>query len=540
MACLLLAAVSAAQAPTPPAPDDKDTGVQELTRGPVHEAFGQPAQFNPEPGEVVAKAPPEAVEELPPDQKPEGDDVRWIPGYWQWDDESKDFLWVSGLWRNIPPGRNWVPGYWNKTAEGYQWVSGFWASTETAETEYLPAPPETLENGPVGEATTADSVWMPGVWMWRDTRYLWRPGYWVPGQANWVWSSPHYDWTPNGYVFVDGYWDYPLQQRGLLFAPVMFGNQLRPGYAYTPSVVIDPLLLAGNLFARPRYGHYYFGDYYAANYATAGIYPWFSYANSRRGYDPLYAYTATSFASSNPNWAANQRTNYFNLQQNVAARPARTFAAQQQLARTANTQNQILARSLADVAAAKNSTVRLAKVEAAELKTQRAQTAEFRKLATERVKLEKAEGATAPKTGTARTAPAKVKLPVTASAGASASVKVKAPPAAPKQPEPAAHDPAKAKASTLPHPEDVLKPDFKPGVPMGKEPVTPKNPLPKEPVTPKNPLPKEPANLLPKEPAVPKNPLPKEPPAVVPMPKAPPMVPAPKVPVPKPGPKPKD
>lgn len=33
---------------------------------------------------------------LPPDQKPEGDDVAWIPGYWAWDDERNDFLWVSG------------------------------------------------------------------------------------------------------------------------------------------------------------------------------------------------------------------------------------------------------------------------------------------------------------------------------------------------------------------------------------------------------------------------------------------------------------
>ena len=532
-----MAGVVVAQEPTPPA--GGESGVQELTRGPVHEAFGQPSQFNPEPGEKVAKAPPELVEELSPDQKPEGDEVRWIPGYWHYDDEAKDFLWVSGFWRNVPPGRTWVPGYWNKIADGHQWVSGFWSSDKATETEYLPAPPETLEAGPVGEATDAGTVWMPGVWTWRETRYLWRPGYWAAGHQNWVWSAPHYEWTPNGYVYVDGYWDYPLQQRGLLFAPVQFGNRLRPGFVYTPSVVIDTGLLSLNLFARPRYGHYYFGDYYASNYATAGIYPWFAYSNTRRGYDPLYAYTNASYARSNPNWEADQRKAYFNRQQNVGARPPRTFAAQRELAKrvdAAEAQNVVLARTLADVAARPASTtinnttnVKLVSVDASQVKIQQTQAAEYRKVTTERLKAETA----AP--SAARTEPARVKF--SAPAAPATSAKVTAPPAAPKQPEAVPNDP-KARPSTLPHPEDVMKPDFTRNNP-GRDPA-PKTPAGKEPATPKTPMPKEP-----KEPAVPKNPLPKEPvtpktpPAVAPpVPKTPPV--APPAPKPKGNPKDKD
>src|SRR5262245_24029566 len=53
-------------------------------RGPVHEAFAAPVERDPEPGIVVAKQPPEPVPELPPDTKPEGDNVQWIPGYWAW------------------------------------------------------------------------------------------------------------------------------------------------------------------------------------------------------------------------------------------------------------------------------------------------------------------------------------------------------------------------------------------------------------------------------------------------------------------------
>src|SRR4051812_35037140 len=71
-------------------------GMQVLTRGPVHEGFAEPVVFNPEPGPVVPHEPPPPVDEVPPDQKPEGEDVLWIPGYWSWDDAKEDFLWVSG------------------------------------------------------------------------------------------------------------------------------------------------------------------------------------------------------------------------------------------------------------------------------------------------------------------------------------------------------------------------------------------------------------------------------------------------------------
>ena len=42
-----------------------------LARGPVHEAFAQPFQANPQPGPVVPKRPPDPIPEEPPDQKPQ-------------------------------------------------------------------------------------------------------------------------------------------------------------------------------------------------------------------------------------------------------------------------------------------------------------------------------------------------------------------------------------------------------------------------------------------------------------------------------------
>src|SRR5579884_2806857 len=111
-------------------------------------------------------------------------------------------------------------------------------------------------------------------------------------QPNWVYHPASYHWTPAGYVFTEGYWDYPLQNRGLLFAPVAFtGNAWnQPGYLYTPSYVVSPSTLLSALFARPLVGHYFFGNYYAPGYHQAGYVPWFDYRVAPNVPNPLVGY----------------------------------------------------------------------------------------------------------------------------------------------------------------------------------------------------------------------------------------------------------
>ena len=234
----------------PLAPTGADDGIEVLTRGPVHEAFAETVTFDPEPGVVVPKAAPDAIEELPPEQKPEGANVAWIPGYWAWDDERSDFLWVSGIWRALPPGRQWVPGYWGHSGRGAQWTSGYWADAQASEIEYLPEPPQTVEAGPNIAAPSANHTWLPGSWVWHQNRYAWRPGFWALAQPNWVWIPAHYVWAPRGYVFVDGYWDYSVARRGVLFAPVYFSANTysRRGFSYSPSMVINPGVFTSHLF----------------------------------------------------------------------------------------------------------------------------------------------------------------------------------------------------------------------------------------------------------------------------------------------------
>jgi hypothetical protein len=397
-----------------PAPLDDEAGVEVLTRGPVHEAFVETVTFDPEPGIVVPEAPPEAIEELPPDQRPEGDNVAWIPGYWAWDDEREDFLWVSGIWRALPPGRQWVSGYWGESGPDFQWTSGYWADALASEVEYLPQPPQTVEVGPNIDAPSADHAWLPGCWVWRETRYAWRPGYWATAQPNWVWIPAYYVWSPRGYVFVEGYWDHAIDQRGILFAPVYFSANVyaQPGYSYSPATVINPGVFSVHLFLRPRYGHYYFGDYYAKNYDTAGFHRWSSFHN-RRGYDPIHAHDRWRHRD-DQSWEQHRERDYRRRRDDEHARPPRNLAAQRQRATTAadtDEANFVVAAPLEQVAKSQSSPLRFRPVEQAERRKIADRGREVRQWGTERRQRETAVADTANDQPAADRQPVRVKLP---------------------------------------------------------------------------------------------------------------------------------
>lgn len=272
----------------PPVPQ----GIEVLARGPVHEAFATPAT-DPAPTKPVPKQPPEPLEELPPDEKPEGN-VVWIGGYWAWDDERNDFLWVSGIWRTPPPGKRWVAGYWRPDGNGgWQWVPGFWAAEQqegdSQEVTYLPQPPPTPDVAPPGQAPTPDSFYVPGHWVWNGTTYVWRAGYWARVQPGYVWVPAHYRWTPGGYVFIPGYWDLAVADRGVLYAPVIVDHAVVGAtFVYTPTYVVRETVVIDSLFIRPCACHYYFGDYYGVVYRDLGFESCIVY--SRRRYDPLIVY----------------------------------------------------------------------------------------------------------------------------------------------------------------------------------------------------------------------------------------------------------
>lgn len=371
---------------------DREDGVQVLTRGPVHEAFAETVTFDPKPGIVVSNAPPDAIEELPPEQRPAGANVEWIPGYWAWDDERSDFLWASGIWRALPPGRQWVAGYWGKTGQGAQWTSGYWADADVNEVEYLPEPPQSVETGPSTEAISPDSSWAPGSWVWHQNRYAWRPGYWAEVQPDWVWVPAHYVWTRRGYVFVDGYYDYAVNRRGVLFAPVYFDSSVysRRGFSYSPSIVIDLVQFTDHLFLRPNYGHYYFGDYYAASYNTLGFYPWFSFHSGGYGYDPFYAHYRWRHRQDRE-WEQRIAAHYGHRRDHEEARPARTLAAMNLIATRGGNPTEkirVLATSLDQLAKSKDSPIRFQPVDKQERQKLAQRTQDVQSFREQRQKLE--------------------------------------------------------------------------------------------------------------------------------------------------------
>jgi hypothetical protein len=305
-----------------------------LTRGPLHEAFAAPVNLSGAVPPVVPKRPPQPLDEAPADYRPDTGAAVWIPGYWDWDDERGDFIWLSGIWRNPPPGRQWVGGYWTQAAGGFQRTPGFWAPAETYEVQYFPQPPAPQEDGPATAAPSPNAFWTPGCFVWQGNQFVWTSGFWTAGQPGWVWTPTCYSWTPRGCLLVSGYWDYGLDERGLAFAPVAISPAVyrRAGFVYTPSIVIDPGIFTFYLFARPAWCHYYFGDYFAERYDHLGFYPWYRVARGLYWYDPLFTYDRWFYATRDPHWIENLEGWHSYYREHPDVRPPHDLAAQAKLA----------------------------------------------------------------------------------------------------------------------------------------------------------------------------------------------------------------
>lgn len=327
-----MAMLKADDAPPPP-----PEGVTVLARGPVHEAYAEPSLAQPEPSPVVPKRPPGPINEVPPDQKPDGD-VVWIPGYWAWDTDQTDFVWVSGFWRTPPPDRQWVAGTWQEVEGGWQWTPGLWLPAGQDQVDYLPTPPASLDEGPSTPAPDDTSTYVPGCWVYRTSRFFWRPGFWGSYHPGWVWSPARYVWTPAGCVFNAGYWDRPLDDRGLLFAPVTFDRAIvrEPRFRYVPQYVVQPDFLLSALFARPATSHYWFGDYFEPQYRKAGFVPWIDYRVGK-SVDANFAYYRNAHAE-HAGWAQGMRELYAGRFAGTVARPPHDLVQQNKVIERLNTE----------------------------------------------------------------------------------------------------------------------------------------------------------------------------------------------------------
>jgi hypothetical protein len=447
--------------------ENPQKGIEVQTRGPVHEAFAQPIVRGAGDLPHIKKKPPEPIDELPPDQKPEGERVVWIPGYWAWDDDRDDFLWVSGLWRNAPPNRQWVPGYWNQVDDEYEWVPGHWGVENQNDVEVLPAaPPDPVDESP-SPAPDDDSSYVPGCWVYNNDRYMWRPGFWHRYRPGWIWNSASYYPTPAGYVFVDGYWDYDYQNRGLLFAPVYFDQGLlgQSGWNYRPAYVVATDFLLAALFARVANHSYYYGDYFDPRYGRAGYLSWLDYRIGTRFYDPAYGYYRWTNRN-NSRWDTALRAQYRGRRDGSVARPPRTLAEQSK-----SSTGMRAVTPLAQVKAVKLQPVSKKELQDVHVK----HASQMRTLSQQRAKSETRLRQQGAQTGRSSTAPSKHEL----SRPKAAEKPLRAaPPPTPVHPKPEARPVPKAQPRPQAQPRVTPKPEPRP-TPAPRPAPPPAKPAPK-------------------------------------------------------------
>ncbi len=282
---------------------DEDRQVRPVAEGPLHEAFLSPTRdLAPD---HVAKSPPPPIVERPGVDAP-GPRAQWIEGYWEWDPNRDDFTWVTGTWRNPPPGRFWVNGYWKRDADGWYRVPGFWSDRRTERIDYrAEGPPADRPEEEVGEAPGPDYFYVPGHYEPDGEGVVWKKGFWSKAQPGWAWVPAQWVHQAEGWNFQEGYWDRTLEDRGILFSPaVPVAGTEDDVLTYQPLAQISSASY-GRLygaFGRPTYyydgypGCYYdpYGRYYGyGQYGTIGLYTgYFDYP-----FGGLYGYP---YLASNP------------------------------------------------------------------------------------------------------------------------------------------------------------------------------------------------------------------------------------------------
>ncbi len=278
-----------AQQPPPPRPDYRnETGVVELNRGPLHQAFAQPYRPESSSGLTIDREPPPPIRELIPRIGPRHQEYQWIPGYWGWEPARNEFVWISGIWRRPPEEMVWNPGYWEQVGDQYAWVSGFWSRGRESELLLVPQSPPASRSEDPGRQPSPDHFWVPGRWELVRGQFLWKSGFWSEGQEGLVWMPFRYSWTPHGHVAIPGYWDYRLESRGVLFNPIAIDDGFDRDFQYSPKVVVKVDRLPIHLFVDLDYGHYCFGDYYQTTRSRSGFYSWTD--PTTNFYDPLRSY----------------------------------------------------------------------------------------------------------------------------------------------------------------------------------------------------------------------------------------------------------
>ncbi len=256
---------------------------QTVKEGPIHEAFvvNESGSLLLQP--VQSPPPPKITELVPPQEE---SDAIWIPGYWAWSRQHGVYLWVSGVWRKPPPGLIWIPGQWKNYPQGWIWLSGFWSSLPLDKLVYIDNPPPDPidQKVPTPPAEAENYFWVPGCWQFDFSlgHYVWYSGRWDLIGSHWFYCPAHYIWREQGFLFVPGFWDWPVINRGVAYSSIYIDPTAHESLAYEPREVVDHLHILEQLFPHwPDYAslfrfHFFFNyDVWTAWGASP---PWWNWS----------------------------------------------------------------------------------------------------------------------------------------------------------------------------------------------------------------------------------------------------------------------
>ena len=236
--------------------------IQTVDSMPIHEGFATPVRDIP-PLQAAPSKPPAPINEVVPPQTDSA--TIWIPGYWAYSDELSNFVWVTGAWRRPPPDHQWISGRWQEFESGWVWVSGFWSDKSESQLNFVEQrPPDSLDDEVASASDSENSTWAQGYWSWiaDSSQFEWVQGTWMNYDPNWMFVPAHWTWRPEGYVFIDSYWDWPIDMRGSAYSPVYIEPSDFETVAYEPSSVLDSSYVFDSLLPYyPDYGYLYSNDF---------------------------------------------------------------------------------------------------------------------------------------------------------------------------------------------------------------------------------------------------------------------------------------
>ena len=191
-----------------------------LVPGAVHEALVSDSPFPLRPQVIVLQPPPGAVPAA--ERPPQGSsDSIWIEGYWEWSQPLRQYTWLPGFWRRAPENLRWHAGAWVSAPDGVVRHPGYWYDAQRQPQLMRLAPPDKQEREATRRMTPPGTVWIRGGWtVDQQNQYQWEPGFVATEEEGLQWQPATVLPAAGGFAVVEGYWDYPVSERGTAYAAI--------------------------------------------------------------------------------------------------------------------------------------------------------------------------------------------------------------------------------------------------------------------------------------------------------------------------------